>query len=415
MKEEQSNDTGIVSDFLLADHEALCVAEGVHLVSGQGNSVLVETESGLILTDSGPGGKVTRAMVEQVRSISEKPLLAIVYSHGHVGYNHGMHYWLEDAERRGDPAPQRIAQARLARRYRRYQETWGLQAHLNGIQFNARMPEQPPERWFTFPTVEFDERHVIDGGDRRVEVLAAPSETDDAMALWIPDCKVLYAGPAFIKSIPNIGTPLRTLRDPVRWADTMERLMALEPEVLIPEFGRPVEGRDEVRQAMQLTVDALRYLRRETVRRMNQGMTEWQILHDMEYPDEIFGHRLMRPSYGMPEYIVRDIWRSENGWWDRNPTHLHPAAPGEVSEALREAVADSDHVLRCAQAHRDNKRPQLALHVLDMLSPENPGDDCARRARALKAELLEQLAEASPSFVSAQIYRSEAARLAGDF
>ena len=96
MKEEQSNDTGIVSDFLLADHEALCVAEGVHLVSGQGNSVLVETESGLILTDSGPGGKVTRAMVEQVRSISEKPLLAIVYSHGHVGYNHGMHYWLED-------------------------------------------------------------------------------------------------------------------------------------------------------------------------------------------------------------------------------------------------------------------------------------------------------------------------------
>ena len=191
--------------------------------------------------------------------------------------------------------------------------------------------------------------------------------------------------------------------------------MALDAEVLIPEFGRPVEGRDEVRQAMQLTVDALRYLRRETVRRMNQGMTEWQILHDMEYPDEIFGHRLMRPSYGMPEYIVRDIWRSENGWWDRNPTHLHPAAPGEVSEALREAVADSDHVLRCAQAHRDNKRPQLALHVLDMLSPENPGDDCARRARALKAELLEQLAEASPSFVSAQIYRSEAARLAGDF
>ncbi len=414
MTEQQDNEQPeIVSDFLLAQKESVPVADRVHLVGGQGNSVLVETERGLILTDSGPGGKVTRAMVEQVRALSDKPLLAIVYSHGHVGYNHGMHYWVEDAKRRGDPAPQRIAQARLARRYRRYQETWGLQAHLNGIQFNASMPEKPPEKWFTFPTVEFEERHVIDGGDRCVEVLAAPSETDDAMALWIPDCKVLYAGPAFIKSIPNIGTPLRTLRDPVRWADTMERLMALEPEILVPEFGKPVNGAQSVREAMQLTVDALRYLRRETVARMNRGMNEWEILHDMEYPEALFGHRWMSPSYGMPEYIVRDIWRSENGWWDRNATHLHPAAPGEVNAALREAVADPDHLLRCAEAHRDNQRPQLALHVLDLLSPESPADDYARRARALKAELLKDLAEASPSFVSAQIYRSEAARLSG--
>jgi alkyl sulfatase BDS1-like metallo-beta-lactamase superfamily hydrolase len=175
---------------------------------------------------------------------------------------------------------------------------------------------------------------------------------------------------------------------------------------------RARKGHLDVRRTLRLTVDALRYLRRETVRRMNRGMTEWEILHDMEYPEAIFGHPFMRPSYGMPEYIVRDIWRSENGWWDRNPTHLHPAAPEAVNAALREAVADPDHLLRCAQAHRDNKRPQLALHVLDLLAPENPGDSYARDARAMKAELLEELAESSTSFVSAQIYRSEAARLA---
>ena len=406
----QPNESG-VSDFLLADNGITRLADQVYIVGGQGNSVLVETERGLVITDTGPGGKVTRGMIEQVRSLSDKPLLAIIYSHGHLGYNHGAHLWLADARERGHEAPAVIGQERLARRYRRYQETWGLQAHLNGIQFGANMPEQPREEWFTFTTETFRERHVIDGGDRTVEVLAAPSETDDAMALWLPDSRILYAGPGFIKSIPNIGTPLRTLRDPVRWADTMERLMALEPDILVPEFGSPVHGAEKAREAMQLTVDALRYLRRETVARMNRGMTEWEIINDMEYPDALFGHRWMRPSYGMPEYIVRDIWRSENGWWDRNATHLHPADPDAVAAALRGAIADPDHLLAVAERHWREGERQLALHVLDLLMPERGGDGAVQRARAMKAELLRELAERSPSFVSAQIYRSEARRI----
>ena len=184
-EQEASNSSSaapVVSDFLLAKKDVTTVADGVHLVGGQGNSVLVETERGLVITDSGPGGKVTRSMIEHVRGISDKPLLAIVYSHGHVGYNHGAKRWLEDAAERGHPKPEIIAQSRLAHRYRRYQETWRLQGHLNGLQFNFQMPEQPPEKWFTFPTIEFDDRYVIEGGDRDIEILAAPSETDDCMA-----------------------------------------------------------------------------------------------------------------------------------------------------------------------------------------------------------------------------------------
>ncbi|MBA4720644.1 alkyl sulfatase dimerization domain-containing protein [Alloalcanivorax xenomutans] len=401
----------ILGEFLLANKDLKTIAPGVHLLGGQGNSVVVETANGVVITDSGPGGKITRAMIEHVRQLTDKPVLAIVYSHGHLGYNHGAHSWLADAAERGHPRPKMVAQANLPRRYDRYQETWGLQAHLNGLQFNSQFPETAPEKWFTYPDITFRERHVIDGGDRQVEILEAPSETDDAMALWLPEEKILYAGPAFIKSIPNIGTPLRTLRDPVRWAETMERLLALEPEMLIPEFGRPIEGREAVREAMTLTIKALRYLREETVKRMNRGMTEAEILHDIAYPDEIFGHPLMKPSYGMPEYIVRDIWRSENGWWDRNATQLHPGEPDAVAAALREAISDPEQVLTVARRKREEGQPQLALHVLDLLSPERSQDEIGARARALKAEILEQLAEASPSFVSAQIYRSVATRL----
>ncbi len=397
---------------LTDEHAPTPIAPGVHLIAGQGNSLLVETDKGLILTDSGPGGKVTRRMIAEVRALSPKPLLAIVYSHGHAGYNYGAYLWLEDAESRGHPAPELIAQERLPVRYRRYQETWGLQSHLNHIQFNVNWPEQPPEKWFTHPTQLFADRYEIDGGNRKVILLAAPSETDDALAVWLPDCRVLYAGPAFIKSIPNIGTPLRTLRDPVRWADSLERLIALEPEILIPEFGSPVHGVEESRAALALSVEALRYLRRETVARMNRGMTEIEILHDIEYPDRIFKHPLMKPSYGMPDYIVRDIWRSENGWWDRNPTNLHPAHPADAARAIREAIADPEAVLAAAEAKMAEGKTQLALHVLDLLALCPDDEEPVRRARALKAQALEQLAGSNSSFVSQQIYRAEARRLA---
>ena len=54
---------------------------------------------------------------------------------------------------------------------------------------------------------------------------------------------------------------------------------------------------------------------------------------DITYPPELFDHPWMRPVYGDPDYIVRDLYREENGWWDRNPTTLHPASPTGSGDA----------------------------------------------------------------------------------
>ena len=88
--------------------------------------------------------------------------------------------------------------------------------------FDQRLPMHDP-------TETFGERLVIGSGEQRVELFWAPSETDDAIALWHPGQRLLYGGPALLDSIPNIGTPFRTLRDTVRWADTLEAMAALRP------------------------------------------------------------------------------------------------------------------------------------------------------------------------------------------
>ena len=78
------------TDVLMVRRAADKVCEGVHTIGGQGNSVLVDHGEGLLLIDAGPGGEVTEAMIGTARSISDKPVTHIVFSHGHMGYNFGV-------------------------------------------------------------------------------------------------------------------------------------------------------------------------------------------------------------------------------------------------------------------------------------------------------------------------------------
>lgn len=225
------------------------------------------------------------------------------------------------------------------------------------------------------------------------------------MRLWSPSQRVLYGGAALIDSIPNIGTPFRTMRDTVRWADTLEALAALGARKAVREFGATLEGEEQVRHVLTHTARALRWLRAEVVRLMNEGHNERGVLARMRFPDELFGVEWMKPTYGDPGYIVRDIYRSENGWWDRNPTSLHPEAPEAIGRAVAEAITDKRGVIVRACGFAKEGRWQLALHVIDLLATAEGDAPEIVEARSLKAEWLRERARQVPSYVSRNLYR----------
>ncbi len=139
------------------------------------------------------------------------------------------------------------------------------------------------------------------------------------MAVRLLGRRLLYGGPAIIDSIPNIGTPFRTLRDTVRWAETLERLAGLRPQTVVREFGATLEGEDTCQHVLLHTARALRWMREEVVRLMNAGCNEREMLAALRPPPDLFEQPWMRPTYGDPSYIARDIYRSENGWWTATP------------------------------------------------------------------------------------------------
>ncbi len=76
------------------------VAPGIHVVGGMGNALSIETPDGVIQLDTGNSAKKANEMLTALREITDAPILAILYSHGHVGYNDGVRHWLA---RRGPP------------------------------------------------------------------------------------------------------------------------------------------------------------------------------------------------------------------------------------------------------------------------------------------------------------------------
>jgi uncharacterized sulfatase len=395
-------------------HPAHEWAPGAWTLGGQGNSLAVRTGDGVVLVDAGPGGDVTARMIANLRDVTALPLTHIVYSHGHLGYNNGVQDWFDDAARRGHPPPVVVAHERVPPRYRRYRETAGIQAYTNTRQFRTPYPAEPPARWFRLPDVTFRDEHLIAGSERTVRVLHAPSETDDAIALWLPDVRLLYGGPAVIKALPNAGSPFRTLRDPVRWARTLERLAELRPAIVVPEFGRPLTDPDEAMQALTVPARGLRWVRDEVVRRMNVGMPLERILHDLDPPAELFGHPMMKPTYGCLDYLVQEVWRSENGWWNRNATHLHPARRQDAADARARALPDPSGVLARAEALAQRGELQRSLQVVDLLALASPELPCVPQARALKARILDARAAQMTSVVSKHLMLSEAELLRGE-
>lgn len=378
-----------------------------------GNAMTVVTDAGLVQVDSGMNIDRGSEMIAAVREVNDDPVYAIVYSHGHIAYNEGLPAWLEHAASRGDPVPRVIGHENVLARYARYRETLGFQERCNEIQNGFE-----PGSLAGFFSERFDptetHRDGMDlvGGSRRVQLLHAPAETDDATGVWLPDDGILYGGGATIGGFPNIGSPLRTPRDPRRWADTLDKYLSLGAELLIREYGPEIRGADDVELVLSTTRDVLRFLRQETLDRLNRGMLIGDIVHDIDVPAALLDYPWLAQTYGCCEYVIRDTYRLETGWWDLDAAHLHPAPPDAVAAEIAAVITDTDTVIERARELHNAGDDQMALHVIDLLAGAGAGVPAAAAARSLKREILLALADGCDVYQSENFYRTAAAQLA---
>ncbi|MDW8251261.1 MAG: alkyl sulfatase dimerization domain-containing protein, partial [Myxococcales bacterium] len=368
--------------------------------SGFANVGVLDTDEGLVLVDTG-SWLLAQASYEKIRAWSTREVKIAIFTHGHIDHVMGLGPFEDEAEREGRPRIEVVANEAMPARFERYRRMQGYNSCINSRQFGIPI-EWPssyrePDRLFRGTT-------FLEVGGLMIELHTARGETDDHAWAYLPERRILFTGDLFIWASPNAGNPQKVQRYPLEWAQALREMEALGAEVLSPGHGPPIWGKEAVRRALSETADLLEFLVRETLDRMNAGMTLDQILHEVKAPGHLLARPYLRPVYDEPSFLVRNIWRLYGGWYDGNPSRLLPAPDAAVARELASLAGGASRLANRAM----ELLPQdsaLAAHLVEQAWLASPEDTRIKEAR--RAVYRQRVAEAT-SLMAKGIFRAVA-------
>lgn len=401
------------------------VTEGIHVAIGFGiaNAILIEGEDAAIVVDVMESLEAAERIAERFRAITDKPVKALVYTHSHPDHIHGGAAFVDP----DDPELQIFAHESLIAAADKISGV--LQPIITRRSMHMYGNPLPEEQRSNVglgafvavgegstlevlrPTRTFSDRLEVEVAGVRMVLQHAPGETEDQIFVWLPDRGVLLPADNFYKAFPNLYTIRGTsYRDPGQWADSLDAMRALGAEHLVPAHGRPISGAEEIAQRLTEYRDGIRYVFDQTIRLMNAGATPDEIAARLQLPPHLAASPYLQTFYGKPEWAARAIFQGELGWYDGNPTHLHPTAPAERARRMAELAGGEKALLEAMQQAAADGEHQWLLELSDHFLRLQPRDD---QARKLRIDALRALAATEHNPGARHYYLTAAAELEG--
>lgn len=409
-----------------AEFEKQIVQVAPNVYTGVGyagsNASMIVGLDGVIIVDTLPGLAAAEVLKAEFREFSDKPVKAIIYTHGHVDHIGGATVFA------GDDDPEIYARDNIhvdpvdagpgnsfsaERGARQFGRT--LKPGVERINLGVGPAVQPMGGFgqgALAPTITFaGERERLTIAGIEIHLVAAPGETDDQLYVWLPESKVLFSGDNFYRSFPNIyalrGTPYR---DVVQWAESLDK-MAKEPAAtLIPGHTRPVVGAEDVHRALIDYRDAIRFVHDKTLEGMNKGLVPDELVDYVKLPAALASRPYLTEFYGRVDTAVRAVFSGYVGWFDGNPTNLSNLAPRDEASRVATLAGGEDALLAVLMDAQKRGDHIWALRLADYLVALGTHKNAAID---LKIESLRALADETLNAPTRNYYLSVANELVG--
>ena len=361
--------------------EAIRINEAIFQATGFGNTTMVVTPDGNVVIDTSLIVNAPRHK-RLLQAEDDGPVKYIILTHAHGDHTGGVNAWREEGT-------EIIAQDEHYEFVNYQNRLKGMFSQRNAAQFPSLNVVQLSELEIAegvdnfgadiVPTIIFDEEYDFELGGVEFNVLHTPGETYDHLSVWIPKYRAAFVGDNFYTSFPNMYT-LRGTKP--RWAldyvDSINRILALKPEILIPSHGDAIIGEQQIERELTRYRDAILYVHDKTVLGMNQGKDVHTLMAEISLPSDLD----IGEGYGRISWSVRGIYENYMGWFDGNPTSMFSTPVDDAYPQLVELAGGAEAVAMLAEAQIESGDLELALHSADIALRAEP-----KNTRALQARL----------------------------
>ena len=367
--------------------EAQKINDVIYKATGFGNTFMVVTEQGNVIIDTSLPGMAPKHK-QLLTAVSDGPIHSLIITHGHGDHTGGVALWRQ-------PQTKVIAQQNMLEFLSYQKRLKNLFMQRNSAQFGFDLVEQPTALTTAsaaanmLPNTLFDQRFDFTLGQQQFEVLHTPAETYDALTVWMPQYKAAFVGDLFYRSFPNIYT-LRGTKP--RWAldyiSSINRVLALKPEILLPSHGEPIIGEANIRRELLRYRDAIQYVHDQTVQGMNAGRDVYSLMREIKLPAELD----VGEAYGWVSWSVRGIYEGYMGWFDGEPVSMYAESPQSVYPDLVVLAGGADKVVGLAGQHLNQGHLVKALRLIEAALAAEPDNQAVL---AMRLQILTALRKAS--------------------